>query len=830
MKPWTIKLALTLLVPCVAMSLYGAPANADITQTLDSVDVSSPTAAEKMRFYESRTERSQGGDFYNMPVTAANNKTFLSCQRSPNNRDFVCIENDLVRSWADAEEVIPGAPAAEGPKTVFSCKDTELPLIRQGNPCTVVTLDTSGNIWLGGLNRKNSHSVIKAVPVVAGATQANCPAGFKLLTTSQGNTTTGVDYCAAEYATGRPILEDIVYVGGEVGADFVGPDGVKGPGVLLMENKLTVSFLPDPASPVSLPIVPKSIGQTRSDWNLSGGGEDLQGADVLQRDVSGTKASYVVVTTNRGRVLAKKADGLTDAFQVFDVIANRKSCNAVVAPKFRIRTRYESGRVYVSDRDCKQVQALEWDQSGSLADQNCVNLGGEFSLCNAQEYDAAPNNTQLIDVTLSTGLLAPTDVTVTEGVGIDFNDCTRDSGGLCVIVADGTDGNAIGAQISNVTLVDRTKSGMAVYRITGIPDCRYPPHRVDATPGSLSQAAIDALSETEKLCYEAQPIRQIPDPDVVEGKESLDVSGLLPLVIQKLFNSATVPTALPEMLISPLYRAQANTDAALDRTFEAFFGRTEEGVYFRQTFDFQIDIKEIATRELGCGGKTPGFADLHWDVITTISERHKTASSPTGSGTLQDVLGNAIPPSRYVDMLTVKNCQSPSLSGGSRWSLYPYNLEFDDTALARNRYATVPPSTYNADQTTDAFANLLVSLYDELGIALDATARQDVDGNTGGAPLSTNAGRSLKSSWENGLDKLKKCVEAGYYKKSAADQTCQGFSSQVTNFRSSVVGTKVNGTDKANRLGELIARSDVILYVLRTQFLPSIPANGFYYP
>jgi hypothetical protein len=75
------------------------------------------------------------------------------------------------------------ALAVEGPKTVFPLQGRCAAFDQAGQPADVVTLDTSGNIWLGGLNRKNSHSVIKAVPVVKAT---NRPLGFTLLTTSQG--------------------------------------------------------------------------------------------------------------------------------------------------------------------------------------------------------------------------------------------------------------------------------------------------------------------------------------------------------------------------------------------------------------------------------------------------------------------------------------------------------------------------------------------------------------------------------------------------------------------------------------------------------------------
>jgi hypothetical protein len=813
---------------------------ADLAQTLDSVDVYAPGAALKMRFDDSRRDRyASGSDAYGIGVQPAAVSGLMSCVRAPN-RDLVCLEGALVRSWPDAEEARPDSPPRDGPRNLFSCTDANLGLVTRGNPCTALTVDPSGTIWLAGSNRKSSFSVIKVVPV-PNTTSADCPAPYgqfrKLASSLTNNTQSGVsDYCVAEYATGRPVLEDISYVGGDSGAEFRGPDGVKGPGVLIMEQKLTVSFIPDPEprklpdTPFVFPVEPKVIGGTRGSWGLNRG-EDLQSAAVFQRDADQGLENYVLASTNQGRLLAKSADGLSDAFMVFDTVANRRNtqCSATAVPRFAVRTRYESGRVYVSDAACREVQALE-------ASASCVSYGGAFSLCNAREFNvtgtpAAPvvSTTERVDVTLSTsstdaGAIEPFGLSVSPGIGIDLNDCARGNGGTCVVVPDGN-ANAVGAQLSRVTLVDRRKSGLTMYQVVGMPDCRYPPHRPPLT--NPTPAQVDGFTPTQRLCHEARAIVTLP------AGEFLDVSGLLPAEIRKLFDPTTNP--LPSLLVSPIYAARPSFPpdnvAENDYLFEAFFGRTEDDVVFRQTFDFEIDAPELTGDPFDCGGATPGRPDLSFNVITTISERFRTVSGLAGSGSLQGVVAPK-PVDRHVDMLVTTGCRNPQSSAGNvRLSVFPYNLAVVPSKFPRNRFAPAPPATLpsNYDQYNDVYARLLVSLFDDLGLALDSTARVDVDGN-GQAPLGDPAWRSLKSSWLNAEDKLQKCVSAAYDKRSAADQTCQAFFQQISSFRGAAAATIPTGPDRANRVGELVGRADVIVYVLGAHFLPSIPVNGFYNP
>jgi hypothetical protein len=812
------------VLACATLALAATASAADLAQTLDSVDVFAPGAALKMRFDDARRDRFvSGSEAFGVGVQPATGRSLQSCARAPN-RDLICLEGTVVRSWPDAEETRPDSPPRDAPRELFSCMDPNLELVTRGTPCTALAIDPSGAIWLAGRNRKSSFSVVKVVPVPNTAA-TTCPAPYgqfvKLKSSLDNNPLdrTISDYCKAEYATGRPVLEDISYVGGDSGAAFRGPGGVPGPGVLIMEQKLVVSFIPDRDPPFAFPVEPTVIGGTRTSWGLNRG-EDLQSATVLQRDSTTGLLNYVLVSTNQGRLLARRADGLSDAFMVFDTVANRRNtqCSTTVAPRFAVRARYESGRAYVSDAACREVQALEPSTTPNAP--ACTSYGGEFFLCNALEFavtgtPASPvvSTTQRVPVTLSTssletGAIEPLGLYVSPGIGIDLNDCARTTGGTCVIVPDGN-ANAVGAQLSRVTLVDRRRSGLTMYQVVGMPDCRYAPHRVPSNP-------TQELTATQRLCRDANAVVSLP------AGEFLDVSGLLPAEIRKLFDPVTNP--LPQLLISPIYAARPENGYLI----EAFFGRTEEDVVFRQTLDFEIDAPELTGKPFDCGGATPGKPDLSFNVITTISERFRTVSGLAGSGSLQTSTMPR-PVDRHVDMLVTTACRNPQSSAGTvRLSVFPYNLAVVPEKFTPNRFAPLPlPSNY--DPKSDVYANLLVSLFDDLGLALDATARVDVDGN-GQAPLGNAAWQSLKANWLNAEDKLKKCVGAAYDKRSAADQTCQAFFQQFSSFRAAAAAATPTGTDRANRVGELVGRSDVIIYVLGAHFLPSIPLNGFYNP
>jgi hypothetical protein len=129
------------------------------------------------------------------------------------------------------------------------------------------------------------------------------------------------------------------------------------------------------------------------------------------------------------------------------------------------------------------------------------------------------------------------------------------------------------------------------------------------------------------------------------------------------------------------------------------------------------------------------------------------------------------------------------------------------------------------------FAHLVTSLADGLGETQDKFVCYNVDAGTGGAPLSSSSCSTLQSAWLNTRDKLDKCVDASTHPKtSAGAQNCQSFEMQFASYVSTLKSQPRQGSDPANRIGELIARTDVLWHVYKTHFVPSVPDGGFLDP
>lgn len=779
--------------------LAGLPmggARADVAQTLDSVDAVSTQRVLEMRFGDQPrpgpTEPGyEGVDAAYLTQPA---ESFLACQRAAN-RDLYCLLNSYtgsdgkvtqpVRRWSDSG---PG----EG-QDLFSCTDPSLGLDRRrANPCTSLTVDLAGNIWLGGRNG-SSHSVLKVVEVGQGGScsAAPLPSGNKFMRIGLSN------FCFRPYASGRPVLVDMTSIDGRIGQGFqIQPGNYGGPGLLLLEDRKTAVFLADPIDPdtgVMLdPLPPVEIASGKSGWGLDGN-EAVQSLTLLQLDCVAPgcgedKLNYVLVTTATGKVKAKPTDPLGPAVPVYQSPLPSSSCSASPSPQYWVRVSPQSGAVYLSDRNCAVVRQLDVTAS-------------PLTLTEAH----SPLSTSPA-ATSTSGSLST--ISVSPGIGFNLNECYS---GLCILSPNGNDTrNDVGAYITNVDIDPAGQSGLAVFRITGIPDCRYPPHRVAAGPGYPGNPTGVCATLSD------HGIRAGDD-----GKEYLNVAGLLPLEVRSLFNESTDPT-LAELdasglLIGPQYRARPSADPAKNNTFEAFFGRTEDGttgVVFRNTFDLKFDIGQLTESGTSrCGYLNTDLSRRNaeqWDAIVTVSERTRIADRSNGTAAAP------VGPPRHVDMLVNTFCKNPTSGAGVRWSLYAYGLMLADTRI-------------------DAFATLVSNLYDDLERARVLTACANYDGNAS-APLSPSVCSGLAADWANGRDKLNKCIAAARQPKtSASDQNCQAFLSQFGNYRGKLATASVYWAnppagvvpDKANRLGELEARSDVILHIFNDQFLPSIPPGGY---
>jgi hypothetical protein len=744
----------------IALGFCSVASGQEPVQTLDRVQAYSVDSVLEMNFDDPR----RLADF---DATGISGSNFRACKMTALD-GLYCLDGNLVRHWPDPDD-------AGSFETVVDCEDPVLGLDnRKGDACTSLTADLAGALFVGATKR-SGRTLVKVVEKPT----TGCPAGFDALQRT--------DYCADEIVSGRGRLDDLVSIDGDTAVGFN-----HGKGILALEDGKTAVFF---KSAGGAPVV---IASGKSPWGLQGN-EQLLSVTLLQV-ANGAVANYVLAVTTTGRVLAKNTTGSGSATAVFNVGASREStsvqCDAAGAD-YGIRTSSKSGLIYVTDRQYCEVVALV----------PVAGAGGSFShLTNAREpvlNQAGDPTGQLQNLTLSTaagaGTYPPEGPTIAPGISIDLSTCQ----GFCPLVLDENGDPA--ASLSNVSLASQ-ESGLTLFQIRNIPDCRYIP-----------QVCRDLLNVTDLVA--AGVVVNLPGNGAGDpAGQILNMTRLLPREVTELFDaSGTPPGGLPPMYMSRQHRGQS----ANGFTFDAFFGVTEDGVIFDKVFNGEFEVAALAGTELGCQVGlpigTPLGTLLQWDTVTTVSEKFIGIDG------------------KYIDTLINTDCGS-SRTSKTRWSIVPYNTE-------------ITPCTYNAhnpgdvwvsdgacpvggpEQADDAvFAKLLLSLYDDLGDALTQLACTNVDGGSN-QPLSGSSCATLQASWLNGKDKLDKCWNATQQpKNSAGDQTCQGFLSQLGNFASSVAATPRLGTDPANRKSELSARVEVILHVYHERFVPSLSAAGFCEP
>ena len=549
---FSIRLSAAWLSTLGCLVLSGTTA-ADTRQVLDRVAGSSPTGARQMAFDVPPQERTQDSiQYFATPRSATG---FVACQLTGRG-GLACLDGREVRYWPNA------AKSPETSETLFSCDDPVLGLdAKRGvQSCTGLAVDLSGAVWISGKKPNNSYSLIKAVPL--DSADAVCPTGTTLLS--------GGKYCKvnAEFAAGRPLLQEITAVDGDLGAEFKYGKGVAG-----VELRSSIVYFTDPKTS------PKVIASGKSTLGLNGNEQVLSAA--LLRLESGTFVFLYVTST--GRVLAINDDRKTWV-PIFAMQPDRTSsmppatCPATGDDDFAIATSSKSGRVYVSDRRFCRIVALEV--------RPATNAYG-FVLDNATEV--GPSGTR--ELTLSTGGLNPDSVSVAPGIVLNLADCV----GECDYVSS-REGEAA-ATLRFVRLQNTGSTNMTVFQITGIPDCRY-------IPG-------------DSRCTGKGAVVNPADPIALR---KLDVTRLLPKEVTDLFAAGE----LPPMLITERYRGQAPA-----YEFDAFFGIPEPGVEFRDVFEGEFAVNLLADKSLGCTDPMPGTTValgtlLQWDVTTTVSERFVT--------------------------------------------------------------------------------------------------------------------------------------------------------------------------------------------------------------
>jgi hypothetical protein len=152
-REWPLSLALAALLSAATASGQTVQS----IQTLDRVNVYNKTKVLEMEF----DDPGRTFDFTALAITPASSAGFVACQVTAN-RALYCIDGKQVVYWASPSEVAP--PNTNG-TPLFSCNDPAFGFDSvTSRPCTALTVDVSGAIWLvGKLPASSSHQLFKVV-------------------------------------------------------------------------------------------------------------------------------------------------------------------------------------------------------------------------------------------------------------------------------------------------------------------------------------------------------------------------------------------------------------------------------------------------------------------------------------------------------------------------------------------------------------------------------------------------------------------------------------------------------------------------------------------
>jgi hypothetical protein len=714
-------------------------------------------------------------DYGVTPVTG-----FTTCELHPR-RGLYCLDGREVRRWADP--TLGGVGAVE-----FSCANPSLPIdVARSDVCSTMTVAPDGSVWISG-RRGTTYKLIKLVPRDA---DGSCAEGVAIA--DHAGVPSG--YCFREYASGQRQMLRLRVVERSEAVGFDPGTGVPANGVLALDLNGAAKFYG--STPGAAPGV---LVGGRSAWGASGK-ELIQDLALLQLPNGNGIDNFLLASTSFGRIQARQTDlgAPVGAFNVFRSpnvgialpVKPPAQC-AFSSQRYGLAASSQSGRAYLTDRNFCQVLYLRpSDGDDSDADELpftrlvSVQRNGDDLTLSTVAAPAARGGTP--------ASYPPTAPSRAPGIIIDLAECAES----CVLrrADDGT-------PVATLSGVERSTapSLMLLLQAINVPDCRYVP----AHPACVGRGAV---------------VGPAGDP----GAQYLDLAKVLPADITDQFASlGTAPPGLPPLLIPPNYRGQASKDYL----FGLFFGITEEGTVFINTFESEWDVAGLSGAELGCDlGYPRGTALgelLSQDVLVTVSERYITAGGPAG------VVAPApgAPDYRYVGSIINNGCGS-TRGGGVRWSAVAYDLE-------------VAHNPTEADDQDDVFADLLERLMAELQVTQrDIACRAAVD-SPDSAPLSPAVCSSLDALLSDAAVKLGRCLAAARGSGTPSllpppaviDYYCSRFATSFKAYRDAValIPPGEPDEDPANRIGELELRGDVFDEMFVERFLPSVPPGGFTRP
>jgi hypothetical protein len=700
---------------------------------------------------------------------------FKTCQGT-GTRGLYCLDNNTVTRWPDADDL--GAPVNR--ETLFNC-DSGIGL----QDCTAMTVDLAGNITVAGKSAIQTttpptYSIVRLVPKAP-------------LTSCRQNWTAipGINpvYCFRELVANRQLISDLQAIDGEAGVNFR-----FGAGFLTLEGTDVGT-----GQPFFHPNVQGGTPVELGRWNTATG-EKLAGVTLVQFRTVSPARNFIVSSTTTGRVFAGEIPRTGTNIRGTAtnlVLTPATACTPTATPVYETRASVRTRTTYFT--------------------RGCSVAGYTPILGNSLTFNTTPVLTQ------TTSFLA-TGVSVSPGIEVDLvgDGCFNGTVNSPNYPADGCDllrnGDAPtvntfpAAKFSGLKLADGSPSDWVMFQVRNLPDCRYLPV---PRPAICAGAVLDAFGNAVPLTERGDPTTQY-----------LNIVPLLPPEV-------TQATVLPEegMLIGPKFRARAQlSNRSAPYRFDALFGIPEDGVTYKDTFQFTADIADLLgipqTEKLGCGANGPLTRTDQpppWDVIVNVSEMVPTVGGPKGVS-FPPNLPAQLNATEFAGWLQNGDyCFNPSGTISVRGSAFIYGLE-----VAPSKPGTNSNSWYWPDST---FALLMRSLAKDLNDHLYTYACQALDGQLGGAPVSAANCDQLNKDWVVTYPKLTKCIDAtDQPKNSAANEACNAFETQFAPFKAYVdalPATDPDLNDPNNRVGELKARVGILSATYFKQFFPSIKSGGF---
>jgi hypothetical protein len=729
-----------------------------------------------------------------------------------------CIDRKNVVNWSSMDD-------ASSASIVFTCENAALGLDeKKDNTCTALARNAQKEIFLGG--KQNGKSNL--VATIRAAT-ADEHAAMQCLGVYDYFTDAGNGLCFAPLADGRPLIQDMDVIEGDLALEFAGEEVL----LVLEERKTLLKY--SSIDPEFGPTVTAVIASGKNDWNLIGN-EQLLNSALLPVGAD----FYGVATTTKGRILAVNTAGAPSGFSVFNFKNHRMEasgqpaqlCVASGEDSFDVTVSDKTGLVYASDRNYCLVHVLRAQTSGS-----------GFTLGIVEE--GMPSMTT--PLTLSTndaggiGIFPPSLVSVTPGISVDLGEC----GVECVPVT--APNGQPGLQLREVSLAASSESSMTLFQVTGYPDCRWIPEVCAALFPDFSASEDDAVS----FLKGKDVIVDVDSAGLPEGPayQLLNLEVLLPAEIKALYLEG-----LPPLLMEREIRGSAQNGYH----FDAFFGSTPAGVTFEGTHELEIDVQALLSGSgtgdalgcfLGLPQNSPLYTDtsslgtLNWDVVTSVSEDYTTYTSDSVPATSN---GNRRPYApagqpNFETRLINSDCTNPPRSKKGSWSMVPYGLEITPCTAMRNEADTgwVLEGTCSTDEPPfvekdeAVLAKLLLKQYKDFRDALNelaCVANEDIDGLGALAPIDATTCGLLDEIWVTGLDKLVKGLEATLAPKtSQGNENFGAFESKLEELLVTVQGITPDALrpDLANRKGDLEARLLTIEHIYEDRFRPSITDAGF---